>query len=55
MLVAVNFGPTAARVTYTDLASPGEYSDWFAKSRLTLGANGELEIPPNGYRVLVRQ
>jgi glycosidase len=54
VLVAVNFGDAPARVAYRGLAHPGEFSDWFAGSKLSLGAEGRLEIPAHGYRVLVR-
>lgn len=54
VLVAVNFGDAAARVTYDGLPSPGEFTDWFSKAKLSLPANGQLDIPAHGYRVLVR-
>ena len=54
VLVAVNFGDAPARVAYQGLAQPGEYTDWFAKSKVPLAAAGSLDIPAHGYRVLVR-
>ena len=54
VLVAVNFGDAPARATYSGLAQPGSYTDWFDRSTTTLGAAGELAIPAHGYRVLVR-
>ena len=54
VLVAVNFGSTVARVSYNGLSRPGNYTDWFAKSRVPLGASGAIDIPANGYRVLVQ-
>ena len=54
VLVAVNFGSDPARASFRGLSRPGDYTDWFAKSRVQLGASGTLEIPANGYRVLVR-
>ena len=54
VLVAVNFGAGPARVSFRGLSHPGDYTDWFAKSRATLGASGTLDIPANGYRVLVQ-
>ena len=54
VLVAVNFAASPVRVSYSKLPRPGGYSDWFDKSRISLGAAGTLEIPANGYRVLVR-
>ena len=55
VFVAVNFGDRVARVTYESLPQPGEYTDWFAKTPVTLAANGAINIPANGYRVLVRR
>ena len=54
VLVAVNFASAAARITYTKLSVPGDYTDWFNKSHVSLGATGTIEIPANGYRVLVK-
>ena len=54
VLVAVNFGPGPARVSFRGLSRPGYFTDWFAKSRVSLGASGTLDIPAHGYRVLVR-
>ncbi len=54
VLVAVNFGDAPVRAAYRGLAHPGPWSDWFAKRPLELGAEGVIEIPAHGYRVLVR-
>lgn len=54
VFVAVNFGDTPASATLEAFSRPGRYSDWFTKSRLTMGAQGRIEIPAHGYRVLVR-
>lgn len=54
VLVAVNFGNAAARAAYSGLARPGAYTDWFSRAAVTLGANGTIDIPAHGYRVLVR-
>jgi glycosidase len=54
VLVAVNFGDAPARVAYQGLDRPGAYRDWFGNQRMTLAASGTMEIPANGYRVLVR-
>jgi glycosidase len=54
VLVAVNFGDAPARAAYRGLRRPGSYTDWVSRSPVTLGADGELEIPAHGYRVLVR-
>ena len=54
ILVAVNFGDTAVNTSYKALPRPGRYADWFTKAPMTLAAQGQLEIPAHGYRVLVR-
>lgn len=55
VLVAVNFGDAAAKVTYEGLPQTGDYTDWFSKAPVTLAAGGQLDIPAHGYRVLVRR
>ncbi|HEU0080275.1 MAG TPA: alpha-amylase family glycosyl hydrolase [Longimicrobiaceae bacterium] len=54
VLVAVNFGDAPARVAYRGLAQPGAFTDWFSRASVRLAAEGSLEIPAHGYRVLVR-
>ena len=54
VLVAVNFGDKPASVAYRGLTSPGNYTDWFAKSSISLAADGRIEIPANGFRVYVK-
>jgi glycosidase len=54
VLVAVNFGDAAVQAAYDGLAMPGEYTDWFAKTRVSLAASGRLDVPAHGYRILVR-
>jgi alpha-amylase len=54
VLVAANFADAPAHVSYRDLAQAGTYTDWFAKTPVTLAAAGSLDIPAHGYRVLVR-
>jgi glycosidase len=54
VLVAVNFADTSANAAYQALPRPGRYTDWFSKAPITLGAQGRLDIPAHGYRVLVR-
>jgi glycosidase len=54
VLVAVNFGDAPARVTYRALPRTGAYTDWFTRARVPLGAQGVIDIPAHGYRVLVR-
>ena len=55
VLVAVNFADTATTVAYEGLDGAGDYADWFSKAPVSLAAAGRLEIPANGYRVLVLQ
>jgi hypothetical protein len=50
----VNFGDAPANVSYSLLAHPGSYTDWFSKAPVELAANGKVMIPAHGYRVLVR-
>jgi len=54
VLVAVNFAATPAQLSFRNLSHPGAYTDWFSKSRVPLGATGTIDVPANGYRVLVR-
>ncbi len=54
VLVAVNFGDAPARVAYRGLARPGAFTDWFSRAPVQLAAEGSLEIPAHGYRVMVR-
>jgi glycosidase len=53
VVTAVNFGDAAASAAYEGLGRPGEYTDWFTESPVSLGATGRLEIPAHGFRVLV--
>lgn len=54
VLVAVNFGDSAAGLAYQGLSRPGAYTDWFDKQRVVLGGKGMLAVPAHGYRVLVQ-
>jgi glycosidase len=54
VLVALNFADAPATASYQGLTRGGRYTDWFEKRSLTLAANGSIEIPAHGYRVLVR-
>ncbi len=54
VLTAVNFGDSAVKAAYQGLTQPGEYADWFSKSKMSLAATGAVDIPAHGYRVLVR-
>jgi hypothetical protein len=54
VLIAVNFGDGAVQAAYDGLAAPGEYTDWFARTRVSLAASGRLDVPAHGYRILVR-
>ncbi len=54
VLVAVNFGDAPVRANYRALPHPGAWTDWFSRAPVNLAADGTLEIPAHGYRVLVR-
>ena len=54
VVVAVNFGDAAATLAYKGLAQPGDFTDWFTKSAVSLAGAGRLDVPPHGYRILVR-
>ena len=55
VLVAVNFGDRPFSANFRRLTVPGAYTDWFSKGSVSLAADGTLEIPAHGYRVLVRK
>ncbi len=54
VVVVTNFGDTSRSVKYTGLSHPGAYVDWFSKSGVSLTADGAIDVPAHGYRVLVR-
>jgi alpha-amylase len=54
VLVAVNFGDAAARVTWHGLSASGNYTDWFTRQTVALAGTGTLDVPAHGYRILVR-
>jgi glycosidase len=54
VLVAVNFGDAPVSAQYHGLPHAGTFTDWFAKTPVTLAASGTLDIPAHGWRVLVR-
>jgi glycosidase len=54
VLVAVNFDGKPATITYRRLTQPGAYTDWFTKAKMTLADSGRIDIPANGFRVLVK-
>ena len=54
VLTAVNFGDAPATAAYRGLARPGEFTDWFTSAKVALPADGSVDIPAHGYRVLVR-
>ena len=55
VLVAVNFADKPAKVSYSSLAQSGDYTDWFSKAAVPLGAAGRIDVPAHGYRVLVKR
>ncbi len=54
VLTAVNFGSSPVTASYTLLGQSGEYTDWLSKAKVPLGAQGQIDIPAHGYRVLVQ-
>jgi glycosidase len=54
VVTAVNFGDAPVAATYRDFARPGLYTDWFSGATESLAAQGTIEIPAHGYRVLAR-
>ena len=54
VVVALNFDAKPATVAYRGLTPAGAYTDWFSKQPVTLADSGQLAIPANGYRVLVK-
>lgn len=54
VVVAVNFGDSAATYAYTGLAAPGRYLDVFSGKRVDLAASGSLVLRAHGYAVYVR-
>jgi glycosidase len=54
VMVAVNFSGAPVVASYRDLPVPGDYRDWFGEASISLGASGQIDIPPHGFRVLVR-
>ena len=54
VVVVTNFGDKPAVVRYTSLAPSGSYTDWFSKAAVSLTADGTIDVPAHGYRVLVK-
>jgi alpha-amylase len=54
VVVFTNFASAAATVSYSGVVQPGTYTNWFSKTTVTLGASGSIDIPGNGFLVLVR-
>jgi glycosidase len=52
VVVAVNFADVPVTVRYSDLPSPGNYDDVFGDPAIRLEETGQLDIPPNGFRIL---
>jgi glycosidase len=50
----MNFSAEAQRFTFSDGPFTGEYRDFFSGESLDVGHDTEFELPPWGYRVLVR-
>ncbi len=54
VVVVTNFAETPASVKYTALAATGTYTDAFSKASVTLASDGVIDVPANGYRILVK-
>lgn len=54
VVVFVNFGDSQRAVSYRAFDAPGSYMDWYTHAQASLGADGRLDVPAHGYRVLVR-
>jgi glycosidase len=54
VLTALNFGDAPVSAAYRGFASFGQFKDWFTGRTVRLGAEGTLDIPAHGFRVLVR-
>lgn len=54
VLVVANFNDAARTVAFSGFTQPGSYRDWFDRSRHSLGTAGSIDVPANGYRVMVR-
>lgn len=50
----MNFSAEAQRFTFSDGPFTGEYRDYFSGESLDVGHDTEFELPPWGYRILVR-
>ena len=53
VVVALNFGDSPITATYQAPGS-GTFTDWFNRAATPLPAHGTIDVPPHGYRVLVR-
>ena len=54
VVVFTNFDAKPATVTWDTLGAPGLYTDWFTQASVELSTTGSIEVPANGFRVLVR-
>ncbi|HYW50741.1 MAG TPA: alpha-amylase family glycosyl hydrolase, partial [Gemmatimonadaceae bacterium] len=54
VVVVANFGTAPLAVKYTGLSVTGDYIDWFSNARMSLAADGTINVPANGYRILVK-
>ncbi len=49
-----NFSPEPRTVKFTDGPAAGRYTDFFSGTKVEVGADTEMTLPPWSYRVLVR-
>jgi alpha-amylase len=54
VVVLANFGDAVRTVSYRGLAPTGVYRDWFSGAPVPLRTTGTVDVPPHGYRVLVK-
>jgi len=54
VVVLTNFGEASARVSYQGLPVAGSYIDGFTDAGVSLAAQGTIDVPAHGFRVLVK-
>jgi glycosidase len=54
VFAAINFSAETQTVTLTDGPYPGHYVDYFSQAAIELSGTPQLELPPWGYRILVK-
>jgi len=54
LVVATNFADSTAHLSLAGVPA-GSYTDWFLKGTLPVAARTAIDVPPHGYRILVRR